>query len=118
MKYICTAVIILSLTLIQADKAHAQTVTGAGSSAAAPIYRSWARAYAKATGTSVEYESVGSSAGMKKIRQQAVGFGHRCLPPRKGTHRKRSDCLAGGHHGDQPYRQSAQSAQRTTAPDG
>ncbi len=75
MEYICTAVIILSLTLIQADKAHAQTVTGAGSSAAAPIYRSWARAYAKATGTSVGYESIGSSAGMRKIQQQAVGFG-------------------------------------------
>jgi phosphate transport system substrate-binding protein len=50
-------------------------VTGAGSSAAAPIYRSWAQAYTAATGQRVDYEPVGSSAGMKRIQQQAVGFG-------------------------------------------
>ena len=84
MKYIYTTVMILSLTLFQVDMATAQPVTGAGSSAAAPIYRSWAKAYAKATGSSVEYESVGSSAGMKRIQQQAVGFGATDVyPPEK-----------------------------------
>lgn len=74
MKYIYT-LLALSWGLLLAGEAGAQAVTGAGSSAAAPIYRSWAKAYTKATGASVAYDSVGSSAGMKKIQQQAVGFG-------------------------------------------
>ncbi|MFY3386518.1 phosphate ABC transporter substrate-binding protein PstS [Paracidovorax sp. MALMAid1276] len=75
MKYIY-ALCGLCWALLLAGEAGAQAmVTGAGSSAAAPIYRSWAKAYTKATGTGVAYEPVGSSAGMKKIQQQAVGFG-------------------------------------------
>lgn len=74
MKYIY-AIFTLTFSLLQLGQASAQAVTGAGSSAAAPIYRSWAKAYAKATGSSVDYDPVGSSAGMKKIQQQAVGFG-------------------------------------------
>ena len=69
------ALLTLSWALLTAGAAGAQTVTGAGSSAAAPIYRSWAKAYTKATGSRVAYDPVGSSAGMKKIQQQAVGFG-------------------------------------------
>ena len=69
---------------LPAPWAFAQTVTGAGSSAAAPIYRSWAKAYSQATGTTVAYEPIGSSAGMKKIQQQAVGFGATDVyPPEK-----------------------------------
>ncbi|MBT9440414.1 MAG: substrate-binding domain-containing protein, partial [Acidovorax sp.] len=67
MKYIYT-VFMLALALLQAHQASAQAVTGAGSSAAAPIYRSWAKAYARATGSRVDYDPVGSSAGMKKIQ--------------------------------------------------
>ena len=74
MKYIY-AVLTLSWALSVAGAAGAQTVTGAGSSAAAPIYRSWAKAYTKATGAGVASDPVGSSAGLKKIQQQAVGFG-------------------------------------------
>ena len=74
MKYIYL-VLLMTMALLQAGPAGAQAVTGAGSSAAAPIYRSWAKAYAKATGSAVDYDPVGSSAGMKKIQQQAVGFG-------------------------------------------
>lgn len=74
MKYIYT-LFVLSWTFLLAGPASAQAVSGAGSSAAAPIYRSWAKAYTKATGARVDYEPVGSSAGMKKIQQQAVGFG-------------------------------------------
>ena len=74
MKYIY-AIFALAGALLLAGGASAQAVTGAGSSAAAPIYRSWAKAYTKASGSGVAYEPIGSSAGMKKIQQQAVGFG-------------------------------------------
>ena len=58
-----------------------QTVTGAGSSAAAPIYRSWGAAYQQATGQALAYESVGSSAGLKKIKAREVGYGASDVAP-------------------------------------
>lgn len=67
--------------LLGSAGAAADSVTGAGSSAAAPIYRSWGRAYEKATGTSLAYESVGSSAGIRKIRAHEVGYGASDVAP-------------------------------------
>lgn len=61
--------------------AMAQSITGAGSSAAAPIYRGWAKAYARASGATVEYDPVGSSGGLRKIRQNEVGFGASDVAP-------------------------------------
>lgn len=68
--------------------APADTVTGAGSSAAAPIYRSWGRAYEKATGTSLAYESIGSSAGIRKIRAHEVGYGASDVAPSEAELKK------------------------------
>src|SRR5437763_6571264 len=66
------------LPLAQADTG---TIAGAGSSAAAPIYRIWAREYQKATGVTLAYEPVGSSAGLKKIRSGETGFGASDIAP-------------------------------------
>lgn len=68
--------------------AAADTVTGAGSSAAAPIYRSWGRAYEKATGTSLAYESVGSSAGLRKIKGREVAYGASDVAPSEAELKK------------------------------
>jgi len=51
------------------------SISGAGSSAAAPVYRIWASEYAKARGTTLDYAAVGSGAGMDKIRRHEVDFG-------------------------------------------
>lgn len=56
-------------------------ISGAGSSAAAPIYRSWAEEYGKAMGVSLSYEPSGSSAGLKKIRERATDFGGTDVAP-------------------------------------
>jgi phosphate transport system substrate-binding protein len=61
--------------------AHAETISGAGSSAAAPIYRIWAREYQKATGATLAYEAIGSSAGLKKIKGGETGFGASDVAP-------------------------------------
>jgi phosphate transport system substrate-binding protein len=61
--------------------AGAETISGAGSSAAAPIYRIWAREYQKVTGNVLAYEAVGSSAGLKKIRAGDTGFGASDVAP-------------------------------------
>lgn len=55
--------------------AGAQTVTGAGASFPAPLYAKWAADYHKATGVKVNYQSVGSSAGVRQIEARTVDFG-------------------------------------------
>src|SRR5262245_52841711 len=53
----------------------AQEVTGAGASFPAPVYAKWADAYNKATGVRINYQSVGSGAGLRQIRGKTVDFG-------------------------------------------
>ncbi|MGN6526025.1 MAG: phosphate ABC transporter substrate-binding protein PstS [Burkholderiaceae bacterium] len=60
--------------------AQAEDVTGAGSSFAAPIYSKWAEAYAKASNNHVNYQSVGSGAGIKQIKAKTVDFGASDMP--------------------------------------
>jgi phosphate transport system substrate-binding protein len=55
--------------------AVAQDVTGAGASFPAPVYAKWADAYNKATGARINYQSVGSGAGIKQITAKTVDFG-------------------------------------------
>ena len=55
--------------------AFAQDVTGAGASFPAPLYAKWAADYNKATGVKVNYQSVGSGAGLKQIEAKTVDFG-------------------------------------------
>ena len=41
----------------------------------APIYAKWADAYDKATGNRINYQSVGSGAGIRQITAKTVDFG-------------------------------------------
>jgi len=58
-----------SLTTLAAD------ITGAGATFPYPIYAKWAEAYKKQTGTGLNYQSIGSSGGLKQIRAKTVAFG-------------------------------------------
>ncbi len=58
----------------------AQDVTGAGATFPAPIYAKWADAYNKATGVRINYQSVGSGAGIKQIKSKTVDFGASDMP--------------------------------------
>jgi len=64
-----------SAVLLWAGSAVAQDVTGAGASFPAPVYAKWADAYNKATGARINYQSVGSGAGIKQIKSKTVDFG-------------------------------------------
>ena len=55
--------------------AQAADITGAGSSFVAPVMSKWADAYNKATGNKINYQSIGSSGGMKQIEAKTVDFG-------------------------------------------
>lgn len=58
----------------------AQDATGAGASFPAPIYAKWADAYNKASGARINYQSVGSGAGIKQIKAKTVDFGASDMP--------------------------------------
>jgi phosphate transport system substrate-binding protein len=60
--------------------AVAQDVTGAGATFPAPLYAKWADAYNKATSIKINYQSVGSGAGLRQIRGKTVDFGASDMP--------------------------------------
>lgn len=55
--------------------AIAQDATGAGATFPAPIYAKWAEGYKAATGKAINYQSMGSSGGIKQIKAKTVDFG-------------------------------------------
>jgi phosphate transport system substrate-binding protein len=55
--------------------AAADAISGAGSSAAAPVYQVWAAEYARSQGATLNYEPIGSGAGMARINKREVDFG-------------------------------------------
>jgi len=63
-----------------AATAFAQDVTGAGATFPAPLYAKWADAYNKAVGARMNYQSVGSGAGLNQIRAKTVDFGASDMP--------------------------------------
>ncbi|MFZ2737098.1 MAG: phosphate ABC transporter substrate-binding protein PstS [Burkholderiaceae bacterium] len=60
--------------------AAAQDVTGAGASFPAPLYSKWAADYFKTTGAKMNYQSVGSGAGIRQIDAKTVDFGASDMP--------------------------------------
>jgi len=65
------------LTLLAAITvtAHAADITGAGATFPYPIYAKWAEAYKKETGVGLNYQSIGSSGGIRQINNKTVAFG-------------------------------------------
>lgn len=55
--------------------ATAAEITGAGATFPFPIYAKWAEAYKKDTNNSLNYQSIGSSGGIRQIRAKTVDFG-------------------------------------------
>jgi len=55
--------------------ALANEITGAGATFPYPIYAKWAEAYKAKTGISMNYQSIGSSGGVKQIKAKTVDFG-------------------------------------------
>lgn len=55
--------------------AFAADITGAGSTFIFPVLSKWADAYKKESGNGVNYQSIGSGAGIKQIQAKTVTFG-------------------------------------------
>jgi phosphate transport system substrate-binding protein len=60
--------------------AHAAEVTGAGASSPREVYLKWAAAYGKASGNTINYQSIGSGGGVKEVIAKSVDFGASDIP--------------------------------------
>jgi phosphate transport system substrate-binding protein len=79
-KFAMCAVVAISAWGGFAAHANAQEITGAGATFPAPLYAKWASEYNKATGVKVNYQSVGSGAGIRQIDAKTVAFGATDMP--------------------------------------
>src|SRR6478736_7057212 len=57
------------------NAAQAADISGAGATFPFPIYAKWADSYKKDTGNGLNYQSIGSGAGIKQIKARTVTFG-------------------------------------------
>lgn len=62
------------LALLTGAEAADVALNGAGASFPAPVYQSWTYIYSQATGTKVNYQSLGSGAGVNQIKSGTVDF--------------------------------------------
>ena len=67
--------LIASALIASGTTVTAQEITGAGATFPAPVYAKWAEAYQKATGVKMNYQSIGSSGGIRQINAKTVDFG-------------------------------------------
>lgn len=76
LRFASAAIIGLAVT----QGASAAEMTGAGATFPYPIYAKWAEAYKAATGTSLNYQSIGSGGGINQIEAKTVDFGASDMP--------------------------------------
>ncbi|KFI05748.1 phosphate ABC transporter substrate-binding protein [Massilia sp. BSC265] len=78
MKHLFVSIAIAASSI--AASVQAANITGAGATFPYPIYAKWAELYQKASGTGLNYQSVGSGAGIKQIKAKTVNFGASDMP--------------------------------------
>jgi len=66
--------------LLISSTVYAAEITGAGATFPYPVYSKWADTYKKETGNQVNYQSIGSGAGIKQIQAKTVIFGASDMP--------------------------------------
>ena len=69
------AACVAAVATIATAPARAADISGAGATFPYPIYSKWADAYKKETGNGLNYQSIGSGAGIKQILAKTVTFG-------------------------------------------
>lgn len=70
----------LLFAMLFSSSVYAAEVTGAGATFPYPVYAKWADAWNKATGHRLNYQSIGSGAGIKQILSRTVTFGASDMP--------------------------------------
>src|SRR6188508_3646457 len=80
MKHVKTLLAAGAIAAAIAYPAIAIDISGAGATFPYPIYAKWADAYKKATGSGLNYQSIGSGGGIKQITAKTVDFGASDMP--------------------------------------
>jgi phosphate transport system substrate-binding protein len=80
MKQMLATLIIGTSAAFASTATLAADITGAGATFPYPIYAKWAEMYKKASGNGLNYQSVGSGAGIKQIKAKTVDFGASDMP--------------------------------------
>ncbi|HEX5305090.1 MAG TPA: phosphate ABC transporter substrate-binding protein PstS [Dyella sp.] len=66
---------VIAAASLMSMAAQATDITGAGSSFVYPVITKWSAAYAEKTGNQLNYQSVGSGAGIAQIKAGTIDFG-------------------------------------------
>ena len=74
------ASMLIGSAVFTSTAAMAADMTGAGATFPYPIYAKWAEMYKKNTGNGLNYQSIGSGAGIKQIKAKTVDFGASDMP--------------------------------------
>ncbi len=72
---VARAVVLAGTVAAGSSMSQASDISGAGATFPYPIYAKWADAYKKETGVGLNYQSIGSGAGIKQIQAKTVTFG-------------------------------------------
>jgi phosphate transport system substrate-binding protein len=80
MKQLFASMVIGTSAILSMSAAMAADMTGAGATFPYPIYAKWAEMYKQSTGNGLNYQSVGSGAGIKQIKAKTVDFGASDMP--------------------------------------
>jgi phosphate transport system substrate-binding protein len=80
MKQLLATIIIGTTATFASTATLAADITGAGATFPYPIYAKWAEMYKKSSGNGLNYQSVGSGAGIKQIKAKTVDFGASDMP--------------------------------------
>ena len=71
---------LVAFSVLTSPVAMAADITGAGATFPFPLYSKWADAYKAETGNGLNYQSIGSGAGIKQIQAKTVTFGATDMP--------------------------------------
>ena len=80
LKQLFASMLIGTSAIFSTGAALAADMTGAGATFPYPIYAKWAEMYKQGTGNGLNYQSVGSGAGIKQIKAKTVDFGASDMP--------------------------------------
>jgi phosphate transport system substrate-binding protein len=80
MKQLFKSVVVGASAAMMFSAAFAADMTGAGATFPYPIYAKWAESYKASTGNGLNYQSIGSGAGIKQIKAKTVDFGASDMP--------------------------------------
>jgi phosphate transport system substrate-binding protein len=75
MNQLLASLVVGASAVLASSATFAADMTGAGATFPYPVYSKWAENYKKATGNGLNYQSVGSGAGIKQIKAKTVDFG-------------------------------------------